>query len=310
MKRDRCRKCTRARHGPLYCSHHAPKCDTCGKKSSTNPCRICKYSEFKKSLSHWKKNPELVETTTPILDDVAILGGHFQGDGRIHSGKRMISVISVNEEVVLLFQKWFGGSIEYDCGGYRWRLCGKKQVDYAFGIIKPYVWNKADQLEMMCSSYTIDDTFVKNMKTLKQTPPVNIIDKALSLSQEDVYKVIAGFLGADGSVTLSLPKCSPTVDFGQEHRNILDVILYFFPGPNVLGPYTSKRNGTECASYRLRYRGHRAIELLEKLYHYISCSYKLEISRTILDNRQDLRNERVVTRVFGLLENGKTLTND
>lgn len=306
MKRDRCEKCNRAKRGPRFCGYHTPKCGGCGKKSSTTPCRICKFSQFKKSLSHWKKNPELVTPTTRILDDIAILGGHFQGDGCIHSSQRMISVISVNEDVVLLFQKSFGGSVKYDCGAYRWRLCGKNQVVFALGLIKPYVWNKEEQLDMMCSTETIDEVFVNNMKTLKQTPPTNLIEKALALTQENVYKVIAGFLGADGMVTLSLPKCSATVDFGQKYRDILDVIAHFFPGPKVLGPYTSYRNDTKCTSYRIRYRGIYAIKLLEKIYQYISCSYKVEIARTILDNRENLRDEKVVKRVFGLIENGKS----
>lgn len=309
MKRDRCKKCHRARRGPLYCDYHSVKCDQCGKKSSFDLCRVCKSSNFRKSLSHWKKNPVVVKTKTSVIDDIAILGGHFQGDGCIHSSQWMISVISVNREIVDLFQKKFGGSIKYDCGAHRWRLCGKDKVVYSLSLMKPYIWNKTEQLEQICSVGTINDDLVVDMKRLKTCPPPILLPQALSVSQEDVYKVIAGFLGADGCITLALPKCSPTVDFGQKHREMLDTITHFFPGPNVLGPYESKRNGTVCTSYRLRYRGRNAISMLKILYQYISCEYKIEIAKTILENQNNLRTEKVAKRVFGLLENGKSRHN-
>jgi hypothetical protein len=202
-----------------------------------------------------------------------------------------------------MFLERFGGAVVLDHDGYHWRLYGRHNVQCALAVLHPYIWNKSEQADVLLQhDGPITEAIADRLKELKALPP--LLPEAVATAADNA-KVVGGFIGSDGAVYLSLPKAAPTVDFRQKHRAILDEICRLFPGPRVLGPYTQKRKGVEHTSYRLRYRGAAAAKLLGVVGLHISCAYKKEIARLILEAKGKYREPALAKKFFGLALNGK-----
>lgn len=276
-------RCGDAKRGPRYCRRHSIKCKSCPSVVNHHgaTCRSCVSAQWTSSLATWRNSVEKVISTEPVLCDVAVLGGHFMGRGKVSANPYTLTVES-GPESTALFLAAFGGEVDDAEDAGMWTLTGTDAVQETLSVLHPYIWSPTG----IC------------LEQLTSVAPTEV--RPLATTEENA-KVVGGFLGATGSVYLSMPQTTPTVDFNEERREVLDSIRRVFPGPVVLGPYSVTTGGAKRTSYRLRYRGPAAVRFLGVVGPFISCSHKKEVARLITSACGRYRDSKLVKRIFGLV---------
>ena len=234
------------------------------------------------------------EPTVGIQPTVASLAGHFAGDGCVLSSGHGLNVLSATLDVTKALERQFGGSVRKSREYFVWRLPRQASLVAALELL-PYAWGKQDQLSEFLGARRADV-----LAAMKAVP--SAVDDSAGLAEE----VVAGFLGADGHVTVrgTVAVFSPYIVFSQKHRPVLDAIALHFPGGSRVGDYMASCQTGVFHTHQLSYSGAAAAELIRRVEPFVTVSYKRSICRAILDMPRD---QALAEHVWGLLKANKDL---